>query len=87
MDDHIILGVHVSNRGQQAVELQKVFTEYGCSIKTRIGLHDTNENVCATSGVILLEVFNKNGSDISTEMMAKFNSIDGIDAQRMTFEH
>lgn len=87
MDDHVIIGVHVSNRGTQAVELQKVFTEYGCSIKTRIGLHDTDESVCATSGVILLEIFNKNGSDISGDMMSKFNSIDGIDAQRMTFEH
>ncbi len=87
MDDHIIIGVHVSNRAQQAVELQKVFTEYGCNIKTRVGLHDTDANVCSTTGVILLEIFNKDGDDISVEMLNKFNSIEGIDAQKMVFAH
>lgn len=87
MDDHIIIGVHVSNRAQQAVELQKIFTEFGCSIKTRVGLHDTDANVCATTGVILLEIFNKDGEDKSIEMLDRFNAIDGIDAQKMRFEH
>ncbi len=87
MDDHIIIGVHVSNRAQQAVELQKIFTEYGCSIKTRVGLHDTSANSCSTTGVILLEIFNKDEADISDEMLDKFNSIDGVDAQRMRFAH
>ena len=39
-DQHIILGVHITDRLKNAVEVQKVFTEYGCNIKTRIGLHD-----------------------------------------------
>lgn len=45
-DTHIILGIHVSDRLKNAVDVQKVFTEYGCNIKTRIGLHDADENVC-----------------------------------------
>lgn len=87
MDDHIIIGVHVSNRVQQAIELQKVFTEFGCSIKTRVGLHDTDANACSTTGVILLEIFNKDGEDKSIEMLDRFNAIEGIDAQKMRFEH
>ena len=43
-DQHIILGIHISDRLKNAVDVQKVFTEYGCNIKTRIGLHDANEN-------------------------------------------
>ena len=39
-DQHIILGIHVTDRLKNAVDVQKVFTEYGCNIKTRIGLHD-----------------------------------------------
>ena len=39
-DEHIILGIHITDRLKNAVDVQKVFTEYGCNIKTRVGLHD-----------------------------------------------
>ena len=43
MHEHYILGVHVTNRTVNSVEVQKVFSEYGCYIKTRVGLHDVDE--------------------------------------------
>jgi hypothetical protein len=46
-DGHIILGIHVSDRLKNAVEVQKVFTEYGCNIKTRIGCTTWRERVLA----------------------------------------
>jgi aspartate ammonia-lyase len=46
MDDYIILGIHVTGREEHAAEAQKVLTEYGCNIKTRLGLHEVNENLC-----------------------------------------
>ena len=42
-DPHIILGVHITDRLKNAVDVQKVFTEFGCNIKTRVGLHDVGE--------------------------------------------
>ena len=36
---------------------QKILTECGCYIKTRLGLHEVNENLCAPGGLILLEVY------------------------------
>ena len=59
-DDHIILGIHVTDRLKNAVDVQKVFTEYGCNIKTRVGLHDVDADVCSPSCVVLIEFF---GSD------------------------
>ena len=56
-DTHIILGIHIGDRLKNAVDVQKVFTEYGCNIKTRIGLHDASESVCSPSGVVLIEFF------------------------------
>ena len=85
MDDHIVLGVHVTDRINHAVELQKVFTEFGCNIKTRVGLHDTSENSCSPSGVILLEVFG--GDSVASDMMSKFNAVEGVEAQKMVFGH
>ena len=84
-DDHIILGIHVTNRLKNAVEVQKVFTEYGCNIKTRVGLHDVDADVCSPSGVVLIEFFGSD--DEATAMMAKLNEVEGVQVQKMVFGH
>lgn len=84
-DDHIILGIHVTNRLKNAVDVQQVFTDYGCNIKTRIGLHDVDENVCSPSGVVLIEFF---GTDEeASAMMARLNEVEGVQVQKMVFGH
>ncbi len=84
-DDHIILGIHVTNRLKNAADVQKVFTEYGCNIKTRIGLHDVDANVCSPSGVVLIELFGSD--DEATAMMAKLSEVEGVQVQKMVFGH
>jgi hypothetical protein len=84
-DEHIILGIHITDRLKEAVDVQKVFTEYGCNIKTRVGLHDVDENVCSPSGVVLIEFF---GSDAEAgAMMDRLNAVEGVHVQRMVFGH
>ena len=84
-DQHIILGIHVSDRLKNAVDVQKVFTEYGCNIKTRVGLHDVDANVCSPSGVVLIEFF---GNDTeASAMMAKLNEVEGVQVKKMVFGH
>ena len=84
-DDHTILGIHVTNRLKNAVDVQKVFTEYGCNIKTRIGLHDVDADVCSPSGVVLIEFFGSD--DEAAAMMAKLNEVEGVLVQKMIFGH
>ena len=84
-DQHIILGIHVTNRLKNAADVQKVFTEYGCNIKTRIGLHDVDANVCSPSGVVLIELFGSD--DEATAMMAKLSEVEGVQVQKMVFGH
>ena len=84
-DEHIILGIHVSDRLKNAVEVQKVFTEYGCNIKTRIGLHDVDASACSPSGVVLIEFFGTIGE--AEAMAAKVGAVEGVDVQTMTFGH
>ena len=84
-DDHIILGIHVTNRLKNAVEVQRVFTEYGCNIKTRVGLHDVDDNVCSPSGVVLIEFFG--ADDEATAMIATLNEVEGVVVQKMVFGH
>ena len=55
----VIIGVKLEKRQENAKKLQDIATEFGCSIKTRIGLHEVADGVCSPSGVILFEVINK----------------------------
>lgn len=82
---HIILGVHITDRLRRATAVQQVFTDYGCHIKTRLGLHETGENFCSANGLVLLEIV---GPDkIAREMQRKLGAIRGIEVQRMVFVH
>ena len=58
---HIIFGVHINDRVREVPDVQKILTQYGCQIKTRIGLHHVDENVCSPRGLILLEMYGDEG--------------------------
>ncbi len=78
-----ILGVQLNNRTKIAQEFQEVVTKYGCSIKTRIGLHTADNDFCSPNGLILLQLVGdqKEKSDLENAI----NGIDGAQVQKMTF--
>ena len=79
-----IFGLYVSDRVKNTGEIQKVLTEYGCNIKTRLGLHEVSDNICSTNGVILLEMF---GDDsIILEAEKRLLAIDGCQLQKIVFK-
>jgi len=85
MDKHIIVGVHITERVQHASEVQVVFTEFGCAIRTRIGLHETGANQCSPNGMILLEMLDDD-SQVAA-MRTKLEAIGGVEVQQMVFDH
>ena len=54
-----IIGIELENRLEESLKLQAILSKYGCSIKTRIGLHDMGEYKCLNYGVVLIEVVDK----------------------------
>lgn len=82
---HIILGVHITGRVQHVPKVQDLFTEYGCSIKTRLGLHEASDKSCSPNGLILLEMAGPEGP--IEELTGKLGGIQGVEVQRMVFEH
>jgi hypothetical protein len=56
MAKRIVLGIYVKNRTDISTKLQGLMTKYGCCIKMRLGLHETNEKACSPDGLQLLEV-------------------------------
>ena len=85
IDKHLILGIHVTDRIKHAERVQQLFTEYGCSIKTRIGLHDVRGDFCSPSGVILLELAGAESE--YHEFARKLSEIEGVEIQEMVFDH
>ena len=83
--DHVILGIHITDRLRNAPAVQKVFTDYGGNIKTRLGLHEVTETSCAGEGVVLLEVIG--GNEVRAAMVAKLGAIVGIEVKEMIFSH
>ncbi len=82
--DHQIVGIHIDDRLQEAVEVQKVLTEFGKYIKTRLGLHDL-ESGDAPNGLLLVEMVAE--ADTVADFANKLTAIHGVEAQTMTFSH
>lgn len=80
----IVLGIQISNRLQNASSVQQLFSKYGCNIKTRLGLHDVNENVCSGTGLVLLDMFG-NEAEIGA-FEAEMRKIVGVQVQKMVFD-
>jgi hypothetical protein len=82
---HIIVGVHITDRVHHAQDVQDLFTEYGCSIKSRVGLHEVSDNFCSPNGLVLLEMAGDEKPVF--ELIEKLKAIKGVDIQQMIFEH
>ncbi|MFW5859251.1 MAG: hypothetical protein ACOCYP_04445 [Planctomycetota bacterium] len=83
-DPHIILGIHITGRARHASEVQSLLTGFGGSIKTRLGLHDI-ESGDSPNGLILLEMHGP--VDRADALLSGLNAIEGVDCQKLRFEH
>ncbi|MHC4662348.1 MAG: CPF_0552 family protein [Planctomycetota bacterium] len=71
--------VMVRKRLHSAGDVQQIFTEHGCNIKTRLGIHDGVTDKCSEEGLIVLELV---GEKKTLEgMIEKINSISGVRAK------
>lgn len=84
-EEHIIFGIHINDRVREVPDVQKVLTQYGCQIKTRIGLHNVDENLCSPRGLILLEMCGDEA--LCDELARTLEAIDGVEVQKMVFDH
>jgi len=85
MDKHIVVGVHITERVKHAGEIQKVFTEFGCQIRTRLGLHEADKGICSPNGLILLDMVDDDVQVAS--LKSKLSALDGVEVQSMVFDH
>lgn len=81
-NEHII-GIHVGDRYDEARQVQEILTRYGCSIKTRLGLHNTNGQNCSQGGIILLQLI---PDDEKAPLLIKeLSNLEGVRVKEMVF--
>jgi len=69
----------INKRKNEAVTVQKILTEWGCLIKTRLGLHEGVLDNCSEIGSIILEMVGEN--DKHEELVRKLNLLAGVTAK------
>ncbi|MFH1714997.1 MAG: hypothetical protein ABH857_02240 [Elusimicrobiota bacterium] len=74
-----ILLILVNKRKETAVNVQKILTEWGCLIKTRLGIHDGILDDCSNTGLIMLELVGDRAK--INELTHKLGLLDGVNAK------
>lgn len=82
----IIIGVQIENRFEEVEKVQNLLTEFGCLIKTRLGLHQQAEfdEMCTEKGLLILELV-KDAGDRGRELISKLDEVDGVNVRSMEF--
>ena len=71
-----IIIISVKQRKSVSVLVQEVLCEYGCLIKTRLGITESTSKKCSQTGLIILE-FLGNKREINL-MIKKLSKIEGV---------
>lgn len=78
-----IIGLNVGNRESTARLVQKILTMYGCSIRTRLGLHDPAGKQSSQGGLILLELIGE--QEEWNRLEQELQEIPELEIQKMDF--
>jgi len=74
-----LLVILVDKRKASAVKVQQVLTDWGCVIKTRLGIHDGALDNCSDGGLIILEILAT--SEQKTRLTHKLEQLDGVSTE------
>ena len=77
-----IMTLTIDPRTAHAPQVQAVLTKHGCIIKTRIGLHEVQEESCTERGLILLHINSQ--SDEVQKLEDELKEVEGVSVKSMT---
>lgn len=76
-----VMAIMIDDRKDEAVQVQKILTGWGCIIKVRLGLHDEVLDNCSNYGLLMLELVGT--AEQHEEMSRKLNLLAGVHAKYM----
>jgi hypothetical protein len=78
-----ILGVMINDPSKGADRIQNILTKYGCTIRTRLGIHDIDKDYASDTGLMLLELVGDMQECLRLEN--ELLTLEGVDVQKMVF--
>ncbi len=78
-----ILGVMINDPAKGADKIQAILTKYGCVIRTRLGLHDIDEEYARETGLMLLEL--RGDMQECLRLENELLELEGVELQKMVF--
>jgi hypothetical protein len=78
-----ILGVMINNPAKGADKIQSILSKYGCSIRTRLGMHDMDDEYAGDTGLMLLELVGDMQECLRLEN--ELLELEGVEVQKMVF--
>lgn len=76
-----VMAIMIDDRKDEAIQVQKILTAWGCIIKVRLGLHDEVLDNCSNYGLLMLELVGT--PEQHEEMCRKLNLLNGVHAKYM----
>lgn len=77
----VIVGIAIIDPHSKSTLLQETLTAFGCSIRTRLGLNNSDEN--SAKGLILLEL--TGDAKEQKNLLDALKKIEGIEVKKMIF--
>jgi hypothetical protein len=78
-----ILGIRISDRVKHAELIQPILAKFGCTIRTRLGLHDVTEEFSSPTGMMLLELTGDPAEYAKLE--SELLKVEGLEVKKMVF--
>jgi hypothetical protein len=83
MTETRILGLLITDRIKEVGRTQLILSKYSRLIRSRLGFHELNENVCSRSGIIVLHLTGQ--PEEWKEFENELEQIGGLEVQNMSF--
>jgi hypothetical protein len=83
MTETRILGLLISDRIKEAGRTQQALSKYSRLIRSRLGFHELNDNVCSRAGIIIVHLTGTAGE--WGEFEKELRGIEGLEIQVMSF--
>ena len=78
-----IIGVLITDRIKEAGRTQNILTRHSGIIRSRLGFHELNDEICSRKGVIVLHL---TGDPHEWDVLEKdLGELGGVEIQKMSF--
>ena len=84
MSDLTIIGIHVLDRIKEAGKTQRVLSQHGNVLRTRLGFHEVSDYKCSRNALIIIEL--KGNKADREALVSDLANIGGIEVKKMVFK-